>query len=410
MMVGRGMGPTALAAVNLVSPLFTISTGIGLMFGVGGSVLASTSLGQKNTKRAKMYTGHSLLLALIVAVVSIAVIMIFPKQVALMFSTPDSLMDGVIEYLQPIALAMLFNVMLTVGLFFIRLDGSPKFAMTCVGIGVLFNIVLDYLFIFEFKWGLFGAAFATMISQVISCILMAVYIFRFSKVIRPKFFKIKRKQLSLLLENSRNIVLIGFPAFLGDIALSLMVIVGNITFIRYVGDDGVAAFSIICFIFPIVFMAYNAVIHSAQPIISHNIRTNITRSKQALMLSGGTAFVLGLVFTAGIWMYCNEIVSLFLSSSTHAYEIAVNGIKWFGLGFVFYGLNILYVGYLQSIGRENMATMFVVLRGGLLTILTFVLMPMWLGEVGIWLAVPVAELIALLLIGVYELKSLSHSV
>lgn len=213
---------------------------------------------------------------------------------------------------------------------------------------------------------------------------MTIYICWFSKVIRPKFFKIKRKQLSSLIRNGRNIVTVGFPAFLSDVAISLMVIVGNITFISYIGDDGVAEFSVIGFIF-LLFLW-----HIILWFIQHN----------PLL-----AIISRVIFTSGIWVYCGEVVSLFIASSTEAYEIALNGVKWFGLGFVFFGINILYVGYLQSVGNEKMANWFVVLRGGLLTILTFVLMPMWLGDIGIWLAVPVAELIAFMFVVVYETKS-----
>lgn len=402
MMVGRGVGPSALAAVNLVSPIFTISTGIGLMFGIGGSVLVATSLGQNKIIRAKMYVGQSLLLSLLITILLIGTILLFPKQIALLFATPVSLMDGVLEYLMPLALAMFFNVILTVGLFFIRLDGSPKFAMTSIAVGVFLNIILDYIFIFEFGWGLFGAAFATMLSQMVGCIMIIIYIGWFSKLIRPNFFIISKKQLFSLFQNAKDIVSIGFPAFLSDIAISLMVVTGNITFIYYLGDNGVAAFSVICFIFPIVFMAFNAIIHSAQPIISHNISHNICRSKEALNLSVWATVVLGFIFSLWFWIYCDETVSLFLAKDTAAYIIAVNGVKWFGLGFMFYGLNILYVGYLQCIDKANIATWFVILRGGILTILLFILLPLWLNDVGIWLAVPVAELFTFLVIVIYE--------
>jgi len=405
MMVGRGLGPNALAAVNLVSPLFTISTGIGLMFGIGGSVLASTSLGQNQKRKARMYAGQSLLLSILVAILTIVLVVLFPKTIALLFGTPDSLMDGVLEYLMPLAPALLFNIILTVGLFFIRLDGSPKFAMLCVAIGVLLNILLDYIFIFELGWGLFGAAFATMLSQMVGCIMMAIYICLFSRVMRLQTYKFKRRNLASLRKNSIQIISIGFPAFLSDMAISVMIIVGNMTFLYYLKENGVAAFSVICFLFPVIFMAYNAIIHSAQPIISHNMSNNPNRSKEALHLAIRATLILGVIFSFSTWLYCSEIVSLFLARGTEPYEIAVSGVKLFGLGFVFYGLNILYVGYLQCIDKANIATWFVVLRGGILTVLLFILLPMWLNDVGIWLAVPVAELVSFLLIVLYECVS-----
>ena len=407
-MIGRGVGADALAAVNIVSPLFTLSTGIGLMFGVGGSVLASIALGANKVKRANMYAGYSTLLSTVIAMLVIITLYCFPEKVASVFGTPPIMMDNVLEYLFPLAPTIFFNVLMTAGLFFIRLDGSPNFAMICVASGALINILLDYIFIFYFEWGLFGAAFATMLSQLISCLLVVIYLIKYALVIRITTFKISKKTIYSVLRSSVSISSLGFSAFLGDLAISLMVVIGNMTFIHYLGVDGVAAFSVVCFLFPIIFMAYNAIIQSAQPIISFNYNKANTKSKQVAILALKTTMISGLLFMVITLLTSKELVSLFLSVDTKAYDIAINGIGWFSIGFFFFGLNLLAVGYMQSIGKAKEATSFTIFRSMILMLFFFFLLPFYFGNIGIWLAVPAAEILAFIVILVTTIPSINR--
>lgn len=409
MMVGRGVGVDGLAAVNLISPLFTLSTGIGLMFGTGGSVQASVSLSKGKIGEANRYMMQAFLLAVAVALVVGGLLTLFPQAVARLFATPPELMPYALEYLITLAPAIFFNVVLTVGLFFIRLDGAPNFAMFCIASSALGNIVLDYLFIFVFGWGLYGAALATVISQLVACLMIVIYFVSFGKalrlhVMRQKWSVVIRGIERLMKKTAWKTTALGFSAFQGDLAISLMVIMGNLTFVYYLGVNGVAAFSVVCFLFPIVFMTFNAIVQSVQPIISYNMNGDSVRSEQAVWLAMKVAALLGVLFTVVTWGLRKPIVALFLSPATEAFEIAIGGIQWFGVGFFFFGLNIVIVGYLQSIGQATQATSFSVLRGVVLMLLGFILLPLWLGNMGIWLAVPIAELLTLIIIFWYHKK------
>lgn len=401
MMVGRGVGVDGLAAVNFISPLFTLSTGIGLMFGTGGSVQASVSLSKRKFGEANRYMMQAFLLAVAVTIVVGGLLALFPKTVASLFSTPPELMSYALEYLTTLTPAIFFNVILTVGVFFIRLDGAPNFAMTCIASSALGNIVLDYLFIFVFGWGLYGAALATVISQLIACLMILIYFVSFGKILR---LHVMRQKWSVVIQGIGRLMkktawettTLGFSAFLGDLAISLMVITGNLTFVYYLGVNGVAAFSVVCFLFPIIFMTFNAIVQSAQPIISYNMNGDAVRSAQAVWLAMKVATLLGVLFSMVTWGWRKQIVALFLSPTTEAFEIAIEGIQWFGTGFFFFGLNIVIVGYLQSIGQSSQATFFTLLRGVFLMLLGFLILPFWFGNTGIWLAVPLAELLTLL--------------
>lgn len=406
-MVGRGVGADGLAAVNLISPLFTLSTGLGLMFGMGGSVLASEALGSGHIKQARTYTFFTLKLAMNSSLLTLTFLLIFADETLSLLGVPEDLSDKASQYYYPLIPAIFFNVLMTAGLFFIRLDGAPSFAMICVAISSIGNIFLDWLFIFPFDMGMFGAAFATTLSQVAGFGIMAYYIVRRAKIFRFSAMKTQSRETKTFSLTGR-IMSIGFPAFLGDLSISFMVILGNFIFNKYVGVDGIAAFSVVCFIFPIIFMAYNAIVQSVQPIISYNYKQNMARALQALRLSLMVVTVCGLLFSATAWIEEERIVSLFLGKETTAWELAVKGFRLFGIGFIFFGMNILFIGYMQSVGIVKQSIWFTVLRGGILTVIAFVLLPLILGDNGIWLAVPMAEIISFICISIYIAPQTAH--
>lgn len=400
-MVGKGIGADGLAAVNLISPLFTLSTGLGLMFGMGGSVLASEALGLGDRKPAEKHAWFTLKIAAVSSILVLTVLLFFARSVMRLFGVPEELWEAASCYYYPLIPAIAFNVMLTVGLFFIRLDGSPLYAMACVAISALGNILLDWMFIFPFGWGMFGAAFATALSQAVGFGMMVYYMGYRAHLFRLGAMGHWQPGSGRKSALAKRILSIGFPALLGDLSISFMVILGNKVFEHHLGINGIAAFSVVCFVFPIIFMAYNAIVQSVQPIISYNYSENTIRASQALRLSLWTVAVCGLLFSATAWIEGERIVSLFLGKETVAWELAVKGLRLFGIGFLFFGMNILLTGYMQSIGIVRQSIRLTILRGGILTLATFILLPLLCGNNGIWLAVPMAEIISFVCIGIY---------
>ena len=252
--VGRGIGSDALAAVNLTAPLFTLGTGLGLMFGMGGSVVASVNLAQGKRRVAQINITQSLVIpALLIALLS-ALLIHCHKPLLLLLGTPPELMVPAREYLVWFTLFLAPLAVFNILMFIVRLDGAPRFAMACNIMAACINIVLDYLFIFEFGWGLAGAAIATGIGYIVGSGVMLRYMLRSSRTLHFVKLKTSYKSLRLTARNLGYMTYIGFPALLSELAISCLMIVGNYTFIRYIGKDGVAAYSIACYIFPIIFM------------------------------------------------------------------------------------------------------------------------------------------------------------
>ena len=401
--VGKGIGSDALAAVNITAPLFMITAGIGLMFGVGSSVVASIHLSQGKRRVASINITQALVFSTLLILIMSALCFYYIEPLAKLLGSSDRLLPLAVEYMAWYLPFLVFYEILNIGMFCIRLDGSPTYAMMCNAIAAILNIILDYIFIFEFGWGIMGAAFATSLGTVVGGLMTLIYLLKFSRSLHLCRIKLSIKSMMLTLRNVGYMIKLGSSAFISEASIACMMFLGNYVFIHYLGEDGVAAFSIACYFFPIIFMVYNAIAQSAQPIISYNFGAGQPdRVRKALHLAIRTALICGISFFI-ITVLCRQnIVSLFIDRSYAAFDIAVNGISYFGIGFIFFAFNMIGIGYYQSVERGQRATIITLLRGVVFMLIGFLVLPKILGVPGIWLAVPFAELLTMLyIIGIY---------
>ncbi len=401
--VGKGIGSDALAAVNITAPLFMITAGIGLMFGVGSSVVASIHLSQGKRRVASINITQALVFSTLLILIMSALCFYYIEPLAKLLGSSDRLLPLAVEYMAWYLPFLVFYEILNIGMFCIRLDGSPTYAMMCNAIAAILNIILDYIFIFEFGWGIMGAAFATSLGTVVGGLMTLIYLLKFSRSLHLCRIKLSIKNMMLTLRNVGYMIKLGSSAFISEASIACMMFLGNYVFIHYLGEDGVAAFSIACYFFPIIFMVYNAIAQSAQPIISYNFGAGQPdRVRKALHLAIRTALICGISFFI-ITVLCRQnIVSLFIDRSYAAFDIAVNGISYFGIGFIFFAFNMIGIGYYQSVERGQRAMIITLLRGVVFMLIGFLVLPKILGVPGIWLAVPFAELLTMLyIIGIY---------
>ena len=406
--IGHGDSSDALAAVNIVAPIFLITSGIGLMFGIGSNVVASVHLSKGNKKAANLNLTQGVLAGYIIGFILGAVFYFFQEEVCMLFGCSEQLLPYPCKYLKWIALLTPFNMYGMITMFMVRLDGAPKMAMS-VNLGMaLTNILLDYIFIFPMHMGIEGAAIATTISFTIGNIPVSIYLFKYSKNVHFQRFKLSRNSLRLTLRNLLYQVKIGASALLGETAIASVMIVGNYMFMHYLGEDGVAAFSVGCYCLPIVFMMGNAIVQSVQPIISfaHGIG-NRERLEEARNIALRTAAVSGVLGMLTMWTCSTLISATFLDTSCHAYQVCCEGMPWFSAEFLLVALNIVFVGYFQSVEKATHATVFTILRGFIFSIPAFIFLPMALCPEGLWLALPAAEALTTVLILYYhrEVKS-----
>ncbi len=397
--VGQGVGANGIAAVNIVAPVFMVVTGIGLMFGIGSSVIASIRLAGKEYKAADIITTQAFLVGAILTLLISLPCLLFPRAIVSVLGSSEVLLPSAIDYLVWLAPGMVFLMVECVGMMLIRLDGSPRYAMWCNVLAASFNIVLDYILVFPAGMGVMGAALATSVSCALGGVMVLYYFIRKSETLKFYRLKVSLTSMLLTLRNTLYMAKIGFAACLTELAMSVMMLTGNYVFISSLGENGVAAFSIACYLFPVIFSISNAVAQSAQPIISFNYGAgNVQRVHKSMLTSIVAALSCGILVTIFVAAGAKAIVSMFISPEAEAYVIACSGLPLFASCGIFFALNIAFIGYYQSLEKAYRATVFTLLRGIIFVVVMFLCLPHFLGVPGMWLAIPASELLTLLVI------------
>lgn len=398
--VGHGVGADGVAAVNIVVPIYQIMSGIGLMIGAGCSVAASVHLSQKKVNIAQINISQAIVVTTLFTLLLSKLIMFLPAQTARLLGASETLLPQVIDYLQCIMPCFAAQMWGMIGLFIIRLDGSPRYAMWCNIIPTTLNAILDWLFIFPLGMGVKGAAIATCISIIIGGVMALAYLLFYADTLRLVPLKISRKSVKLAFRNIGYHCKIGSSSLFGELTLAILFLVGNHVFMNYLGDAGVGAFGIACYYTPFFFMFGNAVVQSAQPIISYNYGISRWREiKEARRLLLATSLIIGVVVALLFIFIPDRLVALFVDTRSSAEQIAITGFPYIASGIIFFILNVAVTGYYQSIEKIKYATVVVFLRGFALLVPSFVLLPKLLGTDGIWLAMPLAEIATTIVIG-----------
>ena len=391
--VGHGIGSDGIAAINICIPLLMFFTGIGLMSGAGVSVVASIQLSRGKEKAAQLNVSQALLFVTVIGLAVSVPVIIWPSETGRFLGASESLLPLVKEYIVWFAPSLLFQMWCSVCMFIVRLDGAPKLSMMCNVIAALVTVVLGFFLIFPLDTGIKGAGIACSAGLLVGSLVGFVRIFCFPKILRPHKLKWSVKSFRLTLRNLGYQCRIGSSALLTEATMAMLMLVGNNVFMKYLGDNGVGAFGIVCYYMPFVYMVGNAIGQSAQPIISYNFglgyrhRVSMTE-KIALM----TAIVCGVIVTAIFTFFPELLVGLFINTENPAAQIAVNGFPYFSLAYVFFILNLTIVGYYQSIEKVWPATILALLRGFIFLIPSFMLLPELMGTKGIWLALCLSEL------------------
>lgn len=390
--IGHGVGAEGVAAVNIIVPVYQIVSGLGLMVASGCSVVASIHLSKQKLKVARLnvtqaLTGTSLLVTLLCAVM-----LLWPVEVARALGSSDTLLPQVKAYMLWMLPGFIFEMWSMIGLFIVRLDGSPKFAMWCNIISALLNGVLDWVFVFPLGMGVAGAAIATSISLCVGGCMTLAYLAFFARELRLLMPKASGKSLRLSVRNLGYQCRIGSSSMLGELTMAVLIFAGNLVFMHRLGDDGVGAFGIACYYAPFFFMIGNAVAQAAQPIISFNYGIERwAHVRQAFRLLVGTSAGIGVAVTILFVLAPHWLVALFVDTDSNAGRIAIHGFPYFATGVVCFIVNVAIIGYYQSIERMRRATLLVFLRGFALLVPSYVALPALLGIEGAWLAMPLAE-------------------
>ena len=354
-------------------------------------MFASIHLSRAKVKAARLNVTQAMIVVTELTLLLSLLIVVFPDRTACLLGSSDRLLPLVKDYLLWFTPALVFQMWTAVGLFVIRLDGAPKLAMWCSVVAALLNVVLDWLFIFPLGWGVMGTAFATAISVSVGGVIVVVYLSFFARTLRFCPLKRSRKSLRLSLRNVGYQCRIGSSALLGEATLAMLMFVGNLTFIHYLGDDGVGAFGIACYYIPFVFMVGNAIAQSAQPIISYNFGAGqFDRVRQTIRRMIAITFTAAFVYVVFAMLRPALFAGLF-TTDPELIVIVEKVLPVYIAGMAIFGLQSGVQSSFLGLGQAKISLFIALLRKVILLIPLALILPHFFGVMGVYYAEPIAD-------------------
>ena len=393
--ISKGMGADGLAALNLCLPIFNFLNGFGLMLGVGGGSRFSMFYCRVERRETdKIYT-NAFYAAVAVSLVFVMLGVFCSGAVTRILGADDHLFEMAHSYLKTVFLfapAFILNQLL---LCFMRNDAAPRLAMVAVLASSAANLVLDYHFIFRMDMGMQGAALATCISPIISMAVMSVHFLSGWNAFRFRPTKPSHEEL-------KSISSLGLSSLVTEISGGVVIFAFNFVVYRMIGNTGIAAYGIIAnlaIVFTAIFTGLSA---GVQPLMCrlHGEKDGDS-VKYLFRLSVITATLLAGAAYALVWWYTTPLVGIFAEEGNAELQaIAEKGLRLYFLYMPVMGLNTVFSVYFTSIEVPLPSQLISLMRGTLLVIPLLSLFDLLHAEIGVWLAVPTAELITAIVGGV----------
>ena len=391
-MVGQYHGPEGTAALAVVAPVWNIIYSLGLLMGIGGSVLFSARRGEntRNDGSENQYFTVAVIGAVVLSVLAWLGIIIFERPVLTFFGADESLLMMAHRYMRPVKYVFplfLFNQMLAA---FLRNDKNPGLATFGVLAGGVFNIFGDYFFVFTCDMGIFGAGLATAIGSGISFLVMLTHF-----ISRKNTLRLVKPEG--LFEKLGEIGVTGFSTFFIDVAMGILTVLFNRQIMKYLGANALAIYGPIIQVSTFVQCCAYSVGQAAQPIISTNFGAGKgERIKETLRLALWTTAFFGIFWTV-LSMACpNVYIRIFMAPTPEILNMAPAIIRTYALSFLLLPLNIFSTYYFQAIMKPKAAFVVSVARGLVISGILILLPPVVAGKTSLWLAMPITELIVMI--------------
>ncbi|MBU3144092.1 MATE family efflux transporter [Clostridium sp. CF012] len=389
--ISRGMGNNGLTALNLVLPVYSLVSGIGLMFGMGGAIRYAILTGENNTKKGNAVFSQSIALSILVGVIFTIIGGFFSSHIARLLGADETVLPLASKYLQTILLFSPAFIVNNVLICFVRNDNNPKLSMIAMITGSLSNVILDYLFIFPMNLGMFGAALATGLAPIISICILSLHFIQ-----KRNHFRLMKT--SLQIKPTTQILLLGLPSFVTEVSSGLIMLLFNFRILNLAGNIGVAAYGIIANLALIAVAIFTGIAQGIQPLISTNFGAGNTGNvKKIFHYATYLAFGIGLVLYILSSIYPENLIALFKKEQNHTFTVmAIEGIRIYFASFLFMGFNIVTASFFASANQSGKAFTVSMARGFIAVIPSIFILPYFLKMTGVWLSIPCAELITLL--------------
>ena len=383
--IGQGVGPNGTAACAVFLPLFWIAEFIGLLCGIGGSVLMSEARGSGDHEKGNAYfTAALIFCALLTGIAWIASIL-WKETLFRFFGADDVIMPYALRYGSLIASALPFFVMATFLSCFVRNDGAPTLTMVAVCLGAVSTMTLDYILVFPMNMGMLGAACATTSGSVVQVIIMGSYFF-------SKKCSLRIVKPAKLLNYFREIIVNGFGSGFSILAVMVLTFIANNQIMTYSDADSLAVYGMICTLSTLFLSIYTGVGQACQPIASSNFGANLKERYMGVRRMGLiTCMILGVVFSGLCLLIPEQLTMLFMQVTPGVMEVAPFILRVYGISFLPLAFTAFLSIYLQSVMRPVAATVISVCRGLAVSGVLLYILPAIMGGDGIWYAFTVAE-------------------
>ena len=394
-MVGNRLGEVALAGVGISTPVYTLFVAMSLWIGIGGATLYSQAMGKGTPKRAQFIFTFSIVFIAIFTIIIGVTAFVFQEQLIYFLGANEETYPYAKDYLK---IMLLFGFVFTIEnalSIFVRNDQNPNLAMIGLIVTAVANIGLNYYFLYVLNLGLTAVAVGIVVSSFLGVLVMSTHFMRKTnhlRLVRIDF------QWSLF----KAMMSIGFPSFLSELGISVFTIAFNITLQRLAGTVGVAAFSVLNYAHSVMLMAFLGMGSAVQPLISYYHGAKATqRTKDTIKVALTVAVAAGIIaFTIGqIWT--REIVSIFGDFSPDIVAMAMTGIRLFFIAYLFMGINFVMMSYFQSVAQIRMAIWITASREIIFMMIFILVLPLLIGVNGVWISIPLAELVVVLTIFIY---------
>lgn len=407
--IGQGVGMLGNAATNIAFPVNMLCTAIALLFGIGSASDYNLRSGAGSQEKAKRVVGCGLFLLVISGIIIMLVMLIFLEPLMHLLGATVDVMPYALDYTGITAIGIPFYVLVTGGGHLIRADGSPSFSMACMLSGAIINTILDPLFIFTLHWGIKGAAWATVIGQIVSGVIVIVYFGYFSNM------KLVRKMLIPGTEQLKSIISLGMASCINQIAIAVVqIVLNNILCIYgadsvYGSDIPLACAGIISKVNMMFMSICIGISQGCQPIFGFNYGAQLYgRVREAYRKAATASMIVGITFFICFQLSPRQITSIFGTGTEEYFQFAQRYFRIYMLMTFINGIQPMSAGFFTSIGKAKLGVIVSLTRQIIFLLPMIVIFPIFLGIDGVMYAGPIADGMAAFITIVFVVKQMKN--
>lgn len=387
--ISRYVGSDALSASNIIFPVITIVIAVGIMLATGGSAVVARKMGEGNFKEARKDFTMLTLIGFVFGIVALVLGNLWIEPIVKLLGATPRLLSDSISYLSVLLYFAPMYMLQMIFQTFLVTAGRPQLGLWATLVGGIANIILDYVFMVPMNLGVLGAALATGIGQAIPAIVGCIY---FSFFREELYFVIPKFRKSVLIETCFN----GSSEMVSNLATSVITFLFNIIMLKMKGEEGVAAITIALygqFLFNSLYMGYSM---GVAPVISFNYgKKNYKLLKNVIRICLGFITISSMLILILSLMTNRFVVEIFSPKGSKTYEIAVAGCFLFSFNYLFSGVNIFSSSMFTALSNGRISAIISFMRTFVFLILSILLLPLFMGEPGVWISVPVAEFLTI---------------